>query len=144
MSSKAVRRARVSVRPANAPQDGGRSKTKENCARICSSNTRACCAIFSPRAFVAENVTGLVKGAAKGYFIEIMKVLQECGYRVSCRILNAKWLGVPQDRARVFIVGMRNDLDLDPPYPAPLPYYFSIRDAIPWIDGLEYKTGARG
>lgn len=99
---------------------------------------------LQPRAFVAENVTGLVKGAAKGYFIEIMKVLQECGYRVSCRILNAKWLGVPQDRARVFIVGMRNDLNLEPPYPTPLPYYFSIRDAIPWIDGLEYKTGARG
>jgi len=53
-----------------------------------------------PKVFVAENVSGLVKGTAKGYFIEIMRELKASGYRVKCKVLDAQWLGVPQSRQR--------------------------------------------
>lgn len=63
-----------------------------------------------PKAFVAENVAGLTKGTAKGYLNEILRELRICGYEVSCKILDAKWLGVPQSRTRAIFVGVRNDL----------------------------------
>src|SRR4051812_19979372 len=89
----------------------------------------------APRVFVAENVSGLVKGSAKGYFKDILAALQACGdgYRVSARVLNAAWLGVPQARQRLFFVGVRRDLERPPVHPAPLPYQYSVRDALPWI-----------
>lgn len=88
---------------------------------------------IQPRAFVAENVSGLVKGVAKGYFIEILKALKDCGYRVEAQLLDAQWLGVPQARKRIIFMGVRNDLERDPAFPLPLPYRYSIRDALPWL-----------
>lgn len=84
-----------------------------------------------PKVFVAENVSGLVKGMARGHFLEFLKAFKEAGYRVSARVLNAMWLGVPQDRARVIFVGVRNDLGKEPAHPKPLPYRYSVRDALP-------------
>lgn len=92
-----------------------------------------------PRTFVAENVSGLVKGVAKGYFLEILAALKGAGYRVACRVLDAQWLGVPQARQRTIFVGVREDLadaagrPIMPCHPGPLPYRYSVRDAIPWI-----------
>lgn len=93
---------------------------------------------LQPRAFVAENVSGLVKGAAKGYFLEILKLLKR-GYRVEARVVDAQWLGVPQQRQRVIFVGVREDLALEPAFPSPLPYRYSIRDALPWLGGFHEK-----
>jgi DNA (cytosine-5)-methyltransferase 1 len=87
----------------------------------------------APRCFVAENVTGLVRGRAKGYFLRIMAALRECGYRVSARVLDASWLGVPQSRKRVIIIGVRSDLHREPAFPAPLPYQYTVRDALPHV-----------
>ena len=84
-----------------------------------------------PRTFVAENVSGLVKGTAKGYFLEILAALKASGYRVTARVLDAQWLGVPQQRQRVIFVGAREDLKTEPAHPSPLPYRYSVRDAIP-------------
>lgn len=98
-----------------------------------------------PRVFVAENVSGLVKGSAKGYFKQILAALQGCGegYQVGARVLDASWLGVPQARQRLFFVGVRRDLDLPPVYPTPLPYRYTVRDALPWITG-QGDNGAFG
>lgn len=96
---------------------------------------------LKPKTFVAENVSGLVKGTAKGYFLEILRELKSCGYRVSCRVLDAQWLGVPQARQRTIFVGVRDDLGLDPVHPKPLPYRYSVRDALPWINANEEANG---
>lgn len=89
-----------------------------------------------PRVFVAENVSGLVKGVSKGHFKEIFARLEACGYRVGAKLLDAKWLGVPQSRQRLIFVGVRDDLGAAPAFPRPLPYYYSIRDAIgDMVDG---------
>jgi len=94
-----------------------------------------------PKVFVAENVSGLVKGTAKGYFLEILAGLKASGYRVKCKVLDAQWLGVPQMRQRTIFVGVREDLNLDPVHPKPLPYRYSVRDALPWITTIGSSDG---
>jgi len=84
---------------------------------------------LQPKTFVAENVTGLVKGTAKGYFLEILKEMKAAGYRVKAKVLNSLWLGVPQKRERLIFVGSRNDLDINPSHPNPLPYFYNAGDA---------------
>jgi DNA (cytosine-5)-methyltransferase 1 len=66
---------------------------------------------LQPKVFVAENVSGLVRGVSKGYFKQIYRILQDCGYRVDARLLDASWLGVPQARRRLFIQGIRRRLE---------------------------------
>lgn len=97
-----------------------------------------------PRAFVAENVSGLVRGVSKGYFKRIHAALAAQGYRVEARMLDAQWLGVPQRRRRVIFVGVRDDLGIDPAFPDPLPYRYSIRDAIgDGVAGVEHDTSGQ-
>lgn len=88
---------------------------------------------IKPKAFIAENVSGLVKGVAKGYFKDILARLQLCGYRVEARLLDAQWLGVPQMRQRIIFQGVRMDVGREPAFPTPLPYRYSIVDALPWL-----------
>lgn len=96
---------------------------------------------LQPKVFVAENVSGLVKGTAKGYFLEILAALKGCGYNVVAKVLDAQWLGVPQMRQRVIFVGVRNDLGIAPVHPKPLSYRYSVRDAIPWIVTIGSSKG---
>lgn len=98
---------------------------------------------LKPRVFVAENVSGLIKGVAKGYFLEILAKLKACGYRVTCRVCDAQWLGVPQARQRTIFIGVREDLGLEPVHPKPLPYRYSVRDALPWIGKAVHDTGGQ-
>ncbi|QPL14152.1 methyltransferase [Streptomyces phage TurkishDelight] len=100
---------------------------------------------LQPRTFVAENVSGLIKGTAKGYFLEILAALKACGYRVEARLLDASRLGVPQSRQRLIFVGVREDLDMAPVFPRPLPYQYTVRDALPAVPRLVHDTsGDRG
>ena len=92
---------------------------------------------IQPKVFVAENVSGLVKGTAKGYFLEILAAMKESGYRVTCKVLDAQWLGVPQQRQRTIFVGVREDLNTESAHPKPLEYRYNLRDAIPFIDSVE-------
>ena len=85
---------------------------------------------LQPKTFVAENVTGLVKGKSKGYFFEILQSLKGCGYNVQAKVLDASWLGVPQMRQRVIFIGVRNDLGLEPVFPKPMAYQYTLRDAL--------------
>lgn len=102
---------------------------------------------LKPKVFVAENVSGLVKGKAKGFFLRILDAMKDAGYTVRAQLLNAQWLGVPQSRERLFFIGVRSDLQIDPIFPKPLPYFYSIADAIPavrkvWYDRTTATLGA--
>ena len=71
-----------------------------------------------PRAFVMENVSGMVKGKMRLVFAEVLRTLRRCGYRVNARLMNAKWYGVPQSRERMIFIGVREDLGIEPTHPA--------------------------
>lgn len=89
---------------------------------------------LQPKVFIAENVSGLIKGKSKGYFKLILQRLKDCGYNVKAKLLDAQWLGVPQMRQRVIFLGIRNDLDNEPIYPKPLSYRYTVKDAISFIE----------
>lgn len=72
-----------------------------------------------PKVFVAENVKGLLT-ANKGAAIEqIAKDFAELGYIVDVDLYNFAEYGVPQIRERIFIVGVRADLDWEFHKPQP-------------------------
>jgi DNA (cytosine-5)-methyltransferase 1 len=71
-----------------------------------------------PRAFVMENVSGMVKGDFKVVFAEILRTLKACGYHVSARVLNAMFYGVPQSRERMIFIGVRDDIGVEPSHPS--------------------------
>jgi DNA (cytosine-5)-methyltransferase 1 len=92
--------------------------------------------LVKPDFFVGENVKGFVtigeKSKAK-YFQNgsiaklgrvaevIIKELSEIngGYNISYELHNAKSFGIPQDRERIIIVGVRKDLDFEFKFPKP-------------------------
>ena len=65
---------------------------------------------LQPKIVIAENVAGLRQGAANKYAEAILTKLGEAGY-VSLEFkLNARRMGVPQMRERIFFVALRRDL----------------------------------
>lgn len=69
-----------------------------------------------PYGFVLENVEGLVnhdkehpKDKIGRTLSTILKRLDMLGYKVSWKVLNAKYFGVPQERKRIYIVGTKRD-----------------------------------
>lgn len=65
----------------------------------------------NPECFLFENVTGILSLERGKLFRMILSVFEDAGYQVSNAILNAANFGVPQNRKRVFIVGVRKDLN---------------------------------
>lgn len=72
-----------------------------------------------PQGFLLENGEGLVRhnhekrGDTIGQtFRVILATLEELGYFVSWRVLNAKDFGLPQDRKRVYIAGTRKNVPI--------------------------------
>jgi len=65
---------------------------------------------LQPKVVVAENVKGLLLGAAKEYVIKIYKAFDEAGYYCQHFLLDASKMGVPQRRERVFFICLRKDL----------------------------------
>ena len=66
-----------------------------------------------PKAFIGENVKGLLTMGSGQIIDAIIADFAECGYNVFYKLVNAKNFGVPQDRARVIIVGFRKDLGVE-------------------------------
>lgn len=63
-----------------------------------------------PKVLLGENVKGLV-GHDKGRTLNtIVQTLCDIGYTVDFNVLNSKYFGVPQNRERIFIIAIRDDL----------------------------------
>ena len=61
-----------------------------------------------PKAFLIENVVGLLKKHPKDFAV-VLITLKKAGYHVTWRILNALQNACPQSRPRIYIVGLRDD-----------------------------------
>jgi DNA (cytosine-5)-methyltransferase 1 len=71
----------------------------------------------SPKAFVVENVNGMLYGENTQLLENQVRRYRLAGYRVKCKVLNAQDYGVAQNRRRVFIVGIRSDLNFHYQFP---------------------------
>jgi DNA (cytosine-5)-methyltransferase 1 len=70
-----------------------------------------------PQAFVAENVRGLTNLAGGAVLDAMIREFESTGYRVTAHLLNARHYGVPQNRERLFLVGLRHGERWVPPAP---------------------------
>ena len=99
--------------------------------------------IYNPIAFLVENVRG-IKTMWKGMvFKEIIKKFESAGYNVTEKILNSADYGVPQIRHRVFIVGIKKELDKKFKFPDPefnKENYISCEEAIGNLPSLENEN----
>lgn len=84
----------------------------------------------SPKFFLAENVSGMLAGRHADALKNIKKLFEETGYDLSVSLLNAVDYGVPQDRKRVFFIGIRKDLGFSFEFPKPLKTKRSLQDCI--------------
>ncbi len=73
-----------------------------------------------PKFFLAENVSGMLLERHSEALKNIKEMFKNAGYRLSFKLLNASDFDVPQDRKRVFFVGIREDLDFEFQFPQPL------------------------
>lgn len=62
-----------------------------------------------PQILFAENVAGLLNHRGGVTFDVIINTMAELGYLVEWQVLNSRYLGVPQNRERVFLVGHLGD-----------------------------------
>lgn len=77
---------------------------------------------YSPKAFVMENVKGLLSmqnGEVIKTIVEEFTNAGEYGYNVAYKVLVASDYGVPQNRERVILIGYRKDLNIQPQHPEP-------------------------
>lgn len=73
-----------------------------------------------PKAFVLENVRGLVSHDSGNTFNRILEILNK-DYVVKHQLINAKDFGLPQNRLRVYLVGIRADLPMSDDFEFPSP-----------------------
>lgn len=70
-----------------------------------------------PRAFLAENVPGLIAGNAVDYIHHITALMGKLGYRTAAKILNAASYGAATERKRLIFIGIREDVGVYPSFP---------------------------
>lgn len=94
---------------------------------------------IQPKAFVVENVSGMVRANFSHLLESQFKVFTEAGYKVKAQVLNAADFGVAQERRRIFIVGIRDDFDAEYNFPEPTHGEgrenprFTIREALKYM-----------
>lgn len=66
-----------------------------------------------PKVFIYENVRAVTSHDGGKTWKKMQQVFSELDYSFSWKVLNARDYGIPQNRERLFVVGFRNDLNLD-------------------------------
>ena len=74
---------------------------------------------MQPKAFIYENVPGMLIHDKGNTWKVIKEVFESLGYNVKYKILNAKDFGIPQDRKRLFVVGIK-DRNVEYNFPKPI------------------------
>ena len=85
-----------------------------------------------PKFFLAENVSGMLLERHSEALKNIKELFKNAGtgYELSFKLLNASDFDVPQDRKRVFFVGIRKDLDFKFEFPQPSKQKITLEDKI--------------
>lgn len=83
-----------------------------------------------PKAFFFENVAGMVSSKHAAEFQNAVDTIERYGYNITYKVVNCSDYGVPQDRKRLFMVGIRKDFDKLFSFPATVEKKTTLRDAI--------------
>jgi DNA (cytosine-5)-methyltransferase 1 len=90
-----------------------------------------------PKAFVAENVRGLLMSNSKDFFDRMMVDFKATGYRLSSQLYLAADYGVPQMRERVFIIGVKGRRTFK--HPVPLVERMTAYDALYDLENIKER-----
>jgi DNA (cytosine-5)-methyltransferase 1 len=80
-----------------------------------------------PKGFILENVKGLTEPRNRPSLEYILDNLKKSGYVVKFQVLNSYDFGIPQDRDRVFIIGVRKDIENSEYFMFPKPLDKSLK-----------------
>jgi DNA (cytosine-5)-methyltransferase 1 len=58
---------------------------------------------IKPKAFIVENVSGMIRSDFRHLLDDQFKVFSDAGYQVKAQVLNAADYGVPQNRRRILL-----------------------------------------
>ena len=85
---------------------------------------------IKPKVFIYENVRAVTSHDGGKTWAKMQQVFSELGYTFKWAVLNAKNYGIPQNRERLFVVGIRSDLALTAPFefPKPVPLERKMKD----------------
>ena len=84
-----------------------------------------------PKILFLENVKNLISHNDGETIKVIKKTLNEIGYNIYYEVINASYYGIPQSRERVFIIGIRKDLDIDNfSFPDPTMESVAVKDIL--------------
>ena len=91
-----------------------------------------------PKAFIYENVKGLINHDNGRTFDTIKRTFDNLNYRYYYKTLNAKDYGIPQHRERIFIIGFK-DSAIEFDFPSPIDLNSSMQDFLEdFIDSKFY------
>lgn len=94
--------------------------------------------VSQPTAFLFENVKGLIDPRHREALQYLVDSFSEVGYDVYYRLLNAYDYGVPQNRNRIFIVGIKKGMQRVPfVWPAPVAHTPRLHEI---LDDIEVNT----
>lgn len=103
--------------PCQAFSVNGKRKGEDDERGILFYNSLEFIKINNPKTFVFENVKGLTNHDKGGTFKRWIELLSELDYKIHYNVLCALDSDIPQNRHRVFIVGIRGDLGVDYKFP---------------------------
>jgi DNA (cytosine-5)-methyltransferase 1 len=162
----------MSSPPCQAFSLAGKRKGEEDKRGILFYNTHEFIFKNNPRFFIIENVKGLLSDDSGKTFQRWIDLLagksvngnpvifpheESTPYHVYYQVLNAKHYGVPQNRERIFIIGIRDDADNNFTFPKSYPLekrlkdvlesevdkkYFLSDKMLDWIDKHREKRGS--
>ena len=81
-----------------------------------------------PKAFILENVKGLLSIQGGKIYRMIVGKLEDEGYKLYTKVLEAKDYGTPKLRKRLFFVGIRKDIDVEFTFPEPVPLKYTFSE----------------
>ena len=85
---------------------------------------------IKPKVFIYENVKAVTTHDGGKTWAKMQQVFSELGYKFKWQVLNAKNYGIPQNRERLFVVGIRTDLSTKGEFcfPEPIPLGRKMKD----------------
>lgn len=82
-----------------------------------------------PKYLFMENVKALVSDKFKPFLLEFEQWVREQGYSVFHEVLNAKDYGIPQNRERLFMIGIKEE-NAQYEFPKPFPLEIRLKDVL--------------
>ncbi len=97
---------------------------------------------IQPKAFIFENVKGLLSHDSGKTWEVIQATFEELGYNFHWKILNARNFGIPQNRERLFVIGFKKKVKFS--FPEPIPLELTMQNLLEDYVEEKYYLGEKG